>query len=126
MTLDEKKKRLENYRNELKELKRFERQYTHLVNLENLIGSSDTYFAKNAKKDINEEKIRLCKAVSRLIKDKRDIEQKIDELENGSHALLLKYRYLDGYSWEEITELLDYSWRSVHYMHNKALTSIAI
>ena len=126
MTLDEKKKRLENYRNELKELKRFEGQYTHLVNLENLIGNSDTCFAKNAKNDINEEKIRLCKAVSRLIKDKRDIERKIDELENGSYALLLKYRYLDGYSWEEITELLNYSWRSVHYMHNKALTSIAI
>ncbi len=126
MTLDEKKKRLENYRNELKELKRFERQYTHLVNLENLIGSSDTFFAGNAKKDINEEKVRLCKAVSRLIKDKRDIEQKIDELENGSYALLLKYRYLDGYSWEEITELLNYSWRSVHYIHNKALTNIEI
>ena len=53
-------------------------------------------------------------------------EKKIDSLDNGTHALLLKYRYIDGYSWEEITELLDYSWRSVHYIHNKALDNIAM
>lgn len=126
MTLDEKKKQLENYRIEIKELERFNKEYEMLVKLNDIIGIGSTNYEDAARKDISDEKIRLCRMVSRLIKDKRNIEKKIDSLDNGTYALLLKYRYIDGYSWEEITELLDYSWRSVHYIHNKALNDIAM
>lgn len=126
MTLTEKKKHLENYRIEIKELERFEKEYEGLKKLNGIIGYGGTHTENTAIKDINNEKIRLCRRVSKLIKDKQNIEKKIDGLENGTYALLLRYRYIDGYSWEEITELLDYSWRSVHYMHNKALNDIAM
>ena len=126
MTLTEKKKHLENYRIEIKELERFEKEYEGLKKLNRIIGDGSTQTENTAIKDINNEKIRLCRRVSKLIKDKQNIEKKIDGLENGTYALLLRYRYIDGYSWEEITELLDYSWRSVHYMHNKALNDIAM
>lgn len=126
MTLNEKKKQLENYRIEIKELERFNKEYEMLVKLNSIIGNGNTNYEDTARKEISDEKIRLCRMVSRLIKDKRYIENKIDSLDNGTYALLLKYRYIDGYSWEEITELLDYSWRNVHYMHNKALDNIAM
>ncbi len=126
MTLEEKKKQLENYRIEIKELKRFEKEYEGLIKLNGIIGDGKGQVADAVRKDISDEKVRLCRRVSKLIKDKRNIEKKIDSLENGTHALLLKYRYIDGHSWEEITELLDYSWRSVHYIHNKALNDIAM
>lgn len=126
MTLNEKKKQLENYRIEIKELERFNKEYETLVKLNSIVGNGNTNYEDAARKEISDEKIRLCRMVSRLIKDKRYIEDKIDSLDNGTYALLLKYRYIDGYSWEDITELLDYSWRNVHYMHNKALDNIAM
>ena len=126
MTAEEKKRQLEHYRAALKELMRFAKDYHRLNKLEEVIGPADTHFAGDAQKDIKEEKVRLCKAVSKLLKEKRTIEREIEALSNGNYALLLKYRYLDGYTWEEIAEQMNYSFRSVHYMHNKALNDIAI
>lgn len=126
MTIEEKKKQLENYRAELKELMRFAKDYHRLDQLEEIIGPADTHFAGDAQKTIQEEKIRLCRAVSKLLKEKRTIERKIEALSNANYALLLKYRYLDGCTWEEVAEQMNYSFRSVHYMHNKALNDIAI
>lgn len=126
MTTEEKKRCLENYRTEQKELKRFAKEYGCMLDLERLIGTGSTKTAKTAQNDIQAEKIRLCKSVSRILKHKRKIEQEIDRLEDGTQALILRYRYIDGLNWEEISEQLNYSFRSVHYMHNKALRDIAI
>ena len=126
MTVEEKKKQLENYRAAFKDLMRLTKDYHRLIKLEEIIGPADNSFAGDAKKEIVEEKVRLFKAASRLLKEKWKIEREIEELSNGTYALLLKYRYLEGFTWEEIAEQLNYSFRSVHYMHNRALNEIAM
>lgn len=126
LTVADKKKKLENYRAEKKDLMRFAAAYHALLQLDETIGPTDSRFAEDAKQDIAKEKMRLCRAVSSLLKEKRSIEHSIDDLPNANYALLLKYRYIDGCTWEEIAEQMNYSFRSVHYMHQKALEDIAI
>ncbi len=126
MSKEEKKKWLENYRVEQKELARFAGEFGRMLNFEKIIGNDSVQTVKNVREEIRAEKIRLCRSVSRMLKHKRKIEQEIDRLEDGVEALILRYRYIDGLNWEEITERLNYSSRSVHYMHNRALQKIAI
>lgn len=57
---------------------------------------------------------------------KREIEKTIESVEDDDLELLLAYRYIDGQRWEAITQLLQCSWRQVHYLHAKALQKIKI
>ena len=52
-----------------------------------------------------------------------EVEMSISDLEPISRVLL-RYRYLDGKTWEEICEKLDYSWAQVHRLHTKALEQL--
>lgn len=39
---------------------------------------------------------------------------------------LLQYRYINGYTWEQIAVKMGYSWRQVHYIHKRALERFEI
>ncbi len=119
------KEKLEHYRINLKELKRFAEHYRMFHDISMALSTFDNAIAKKTEKEIDKEKIRLCKKVSTLLKEKRAIEKEIDNVNDASEALLLRYRYIDGYGWEEISELMNYSHRNLHYLHKKALSSVA-
>ncbi len=125
MSFDEKKEKFENYRVNLKELKRFAKEYKMLSDLTNILSPADTKETKNTIDNIGKEKLKLCKKVNNILKEKRAIEKEIDNVKNGAEAMLLRYRYIDGCDWEEISELLNYSPRNIHYMHKKAMREIA-
>ena len=124
MKQDITKEKFENYRMNIKELKRFTEEYRMFRDLGAAIGTFGELSHKT-NDELEEEKTRLCKKVSRILKEKRAIEKEIDNVKDGNEAMLLRYRYIDGYGWEEISELMNYSQRNIHYMHKKALTSIA-
>ena len=119
------KENLEHYRVNLKELKRFADHYRMFHDISMALSTFDNAIAKRTEAEIDKEKIRLCKKVSTLLKEKRAIEKEIDNVNDASEALLLRYRYIDGYGWEEISELMNYSHRNLHYLHKKALTAVA-
>lgn len=125
MSLDQKKEKFEKYRINLKELKRFAREYKMLEDLTKILSPADTKETKSTLENIGDEKIRLCKKVNSILKEKRAIEKEIDSVKNSAEAMLLRYRYIDGCDWEEISELLNYSPRNIHYMHKRALNEIA-
>lgn len=52
------------------------------------------------------------------------IEQAIDTL-GQQERMLMRYRYLDGLSWEEVCAAMHYSWRQVHRIHASALRQLA-
>lgn len=60
-----------------------------------------------------------------LIKEKGDllnsIEQGIESLENETEKNILRLKYILGYSWEKISEIMDYSLRQIYNLHIKAL-----
>jgi len=118
------KKRLENYRINAKELKRFTEEYRMYRDLGIAVGSFHSLISKETEEDLEQEKTNLCKKVSRILKEKRAIEKEIENVKNASEALLLRYRYIDGYGWEEISEFMNYSPRNLHYMHKKALSAV--
>jgi len=119
------KEKFENYRINIKELKRFAEEYRMFCDLERAIKTFKTELADKTRYELEEEKTRLCKKVSRILKEKRAIEKEIDNVKDGNEAMILRYRYIDGYAWEEISELMNYSPRNIHYMHKKALMEIA-
>ena len=125
MSFDEKKEKFENYRVNLKELKRFAKEYKMLSDLTSFLSPADTKETQNTIDNIGREKLKLCKKVNNILKEKRAIEKEIDNVKNGAEAMLLRYRYIDGCDWEEISELLNYSPRNIHYMHKKAMREIA-
>ncbi len=125
MKIDKKKEKFEKYRVNLKELKRFAQEYKMLEDLTKILSPADTKETKSTIDNLGKEKLRLCKKVNNILKEKRAIEKEIDNVKNGAEAMLLRYRYIDGCDWEEISELLNYSPRNIHYMHKKALNEIA-
>ena len=48
------------------------------------------------------------------------IETAIEALDITARTLL-RYRYLEGLTWEEVCVKMNYSWRQTHYIHSKAL-----
>lgn len=64
--------------------------------------------------------------VGRLIALREEIDRAIDSLENRDEQLLLRYRYLDGCTWEEIGHMLNVSLRTVHRIHGSALQNFSV
>ena len=49
-----------------------------------------------------------------------EVEKAIDAL-RPPHRMLLRYRYIDGLTWEQVSERLHYSWSQTHRLHREAL-----
>lgn len=126
MTIEAKKEWLGKYRAEQLELARFSEEYKRMLSLSEALSGDIGDLTESLKQELKEAKVRLCRRTSEMLHHKQAIEEKIDALPNGNHALLLRYRYIDGCNWEEISEKMSYSCRTLHYMHKKALLGIAI
>jgi DNA-directed RNA polymerase specialized sigma24 family protein len=62
--------------------------------------------------------------IDKLIDLKQEIERVIDSVPNDKERILLKYRYLDGKTFEWIAAEMHYSWRQIHRLHSRALTNL--
>ena len=49
-----------------------------------------------------------------------EVEKAIDAL-RPPHRMLLRYRYIDGLTWEQVSEKMHYSLRNVHRMRKEAV-----
>lgn len=59
-----------------------------------------------------------------LLDSQKDIEKAIDCLPTKERCLM-RYRYIEGYSWNKICNIMNYSYRTVHRIHNDALKNIS-
>ena len=75
---------------------------------------------------ISEIEDTINKEIDNLINLKKEIENKIDQVEDPKLRELLKCRYLDCKSWEEIAYKNNITWRHVYRLHEKALDEIKI
>lgn len=64
--------------------------------------------------------------VAYLVRLKEEINAAIDLLENRDEQLVLRYRYLDDCTWEEISRMLNVSLRTVHRVHGSALQHFSV
>lgn len=64
--------------------------------------------------------------IAYLVRLKEEINTAIDKLEDRDEQLVLRYRYLDDCTWEEISRMLNVSLRTVHRIHGSALQNFSV
>lgn len=69
------------------------------------------------------EKI-LEKNLKETLRIRIDIELIINQLEDSVHRRLMRLRYIRGLNFENISVIMNYSWRHTHRLHNEALDLI--
>lgn len=58
-----------------------------------------------------------------LASEQLAIEQAIEDLEQRER-MLLRYRYIDGLTWEQVCIAMGYEWAQTHRIHGKALEQL--
>lgn len=52
------------------------------------------------------------------------IQEKIRCMDNDNEREVLRLKYLQGMTWEEVAVSMGYSWKQIHRIHGKALASL--
>lgn len=87
--------------------------------------STEAHFVKClAKVEEKQEDVEM--KVTWLIRLRDEISSRIDLLHNPSEQLVLRYHYLDNYTWEEIAALMNVSLRTVYRIHGEALQHFSV
>lgn len=73
--------------------------------------------------DLENEKL---KETDNLLKQRKEIEEKIKAVEDENCKLLLKYRYIMNLTWEDVAEKMYFCYQYVFILHKKALRMISI
>lgn len=64
-------------------------------------------------------------ALAAIERQQLDIETALQVLE-PAERMVIRYRYLDLLSWENVCDKMHYSWRQVHRLHAAALRSLEL
>ncbi len=64
--------------------------------------------------------------IDRYVDMRGEIEAAISTVEDITLQTLLRYRYLEGLTWEKIAVELNYCWRQVIRLHGRALQDIKL
>ena len=62
--------------------------------------------------------------VSQSMSIRLEITEAIEELEDWRHRDILTYRYINGYTWEQVADIIHMSVRHVTRLHGDALVAI--
>lgn len=61
--------------------------------------------------------------LAELTAEQLEIEKAIESLD-GTARVLMRHRYIEGLTWEEVCVRLNYSWRQTHRLHRRALEQL--
>ena len=64
--------------------------------------------------------------VTHLVSLREDINTRIDMLASHEEQMVLRYRYRDNCTWEEIAAMVNVSLRTVHRIHGSALQNFPL
>jgi len=87
--------------------------------------STEAPFARIIEKIVDLEKV-INRDIDRYVDLKTEMNAAIDRVSNVDERLLLRYRYLNNYSWDDIAQLLNVSGRTVHRIHSTALYNFSV
>ena len=133
MTNQEKKKWLLEYRKleqnierDMEELQRLESRAEKITSMVSDMpkGGNQGDRLQLAVDRICELKVSLKQRIDAAVEKRKEIETVIETLEDKTLQLLLRYRYIDGMTWEQIAVKMDYCWRQVVRLHGSALSKI--
>ena len=87
--------------------------------------STEAPFARIIEKIVDLEKV-INRDIDRYVDLKTEMNAAIDRVSNVDERLLLRYRYLNNYNWDDIAHLLNVSGRTVHRIHSTALYNFSV
>ncbi|MBA9087486.1 DNA-directed RNA polymerase specialized sigma subunit [Fontibacillus solani] len=87
--------------------------------------SSDAKFVDLISKIVELEEV-IDKDVDRFVSLKIQIRDTINAVENLDEQVLLRYRYINFLTWEQICEKMNVSLRTIHRIHSTALKNVKI
>lgn len=87
--------------------------------------STEAPFARIIEKIVDLEKV-INRDIDRYVDLKTEMNAAIDRVSNVDERLLLRYRYLNNYNWDDIAQLLNVSGRTVHRIHSTALYNFSV
>ena len=133
MTNQEKKAYLGRYRDNEREIRRTEEE---ILRWESLSRKTTTTMGSAGGGSNGEDKLqaavekivrwqnRLTLQLGERVRLREEIEVAIGTVEDERLRLLLRYRYIDGWTWERIAVELNYAYRNVTRLHGRALDEI--
>lgn len=133
MTNQEKKAYLGRYRDNEREIRRTEEE---ILRWESLSRKTTTTMGAAGGGSNGEDKLqaavekivrwqnRLTLQLAERARLREEIEAAIGTVEDERLRLLLRYRYIDGLTFERIAVELNYSWRQICNLHGKALNEV--
>jgi DNA-directed RNA polymerase specialized sigma subunit len=86
---------------------------------------ADASFVRCIEK-IDEAQKDVAEKVARLIALREEISSQISLLSDRDEQLVLRFRYVDGCTWEDIAGILNVSIRTVHRIHGSALQNFSV
>lgn len=131
---EEKKEYLLSYKEYKQQAKRLEEQLEE-IRLGKMFPSlvqSDMPSAHN-QKDFSDYMVRCDELIDEILKQRykaierfTEIQKQIELMENEKEKMILTYRYIRNYNWGKICEMMEYSWKQIHRIHDKALSNFEI
>lgn len=131
---DRKKTYLGAYRKHGKRIKRIESEIEEIRNMKMYPSSNNDGMPHGSNQsDLSSYAADLLKREDELyqegikqVQTYKDIECRINKLENEDENDVMFYRYIKGYDFWKIAQLLDYSERWIYKLHGRALKKIRI
>ncbi len=125
-TIKEKQEYLKDYYRIKLSIKCIEDDLKELYEISNSIKNMEYDKVKNIVTQIIDLENKKILETDKLLKKRKEIEEKIKSVQDENCRLLLKYRYIMNLTWEEVAEKMYFCYQYVFILHKKALGMISI
>lgn len=131
---DRKKTYLRAYRKHGKRIKRIESEIEEIRNMKMYPSSINNGMPHGSNQsdlssyavDLQEREDELYQEGVKQVQTYKDIEYRINKLENQDERDVMFYKYIKGFTWWQIAQLMEYSESWIYELHGRALKNIQI
>ena len=131
---DRKKTYLRAYRKHGKRIKRIESEIEEIRNMKMYPSSNNDGMPHGSNQSdlssyaaaLQEREDELYREGVKQVQTYKDIEYRINKLENQDERDVMFYKYIKGFTWWQIAQLMEYSESWIYELHGRALKNIQI
>lgn len=131
---DRKKTYLRAYRKHGKRIKRIESEIEEIRNMKMYPSSNNNGMPHGSNQSdlssyaaaLQEREDELYQEGVKQVQTYKDIEYRINKLENQDERDVMFYKYIKGFTWWQIAQLMEYSESWIYELHGRALKNIQI
>lgn len=131
---DRKKTYLRAYRKHGKRIKRIESEIEEIRNMKMYPSSNNDGMPNGSNQSdlssyaaaLQEREDELYQEGVKQVQTYKDIEYRINKLENQDERDVMFYKYIKGFTWWQIAQLMEYSESWIYELHGRALKNIQI